>query len=165
MKLVKEKKLDQFLGNFIIKEYKKEDPSQQSFWVTDVSRLTCVIRKAIEDKNEWYKDKKAYELPRYIISPILDFVIEIMAEKIIKSNEIVDKTVNGAYSTDGSNKKVKLKRYLGKTWEEADSDRAIAADIKSDIEKREKWYKNRILNHIKSGFSADRARLLIENRK
>jgi hypothetical protein len=39
------KTLAKYLGNFIIKIYKKEDPTEQTFWNSDVSRLTFIIRK------------------------------------------------------------------------------------------------------------------------
>ena len=42
--------LDQFLGDFIILFYKKEDPAKQSLWSSDVARLTYIIKELLANK-------------------------------------------------------------------------------------------------------------------
>lgn len=41
----------QFIGDFIIKAYKNQNPNYQKFWASDVQRLTFLIRREL-DKNE-----------------------------------------------------------------------------------------------------------------
>jgi len=68
-------KLIQFIGDIILKNYKKEDPTQQSLWNSDVDRLSYVIRALLKDKNShWKVDKKGVDVANYIINPILKFM-------------------------------------------------------------------------------------------
>jgi hypothetical protein len=65
-------KLDQYIGDIIIKLYKKDDPSKQSIWSTDTNRLTYLLKKIIHDnKSRWVVDKKGVETMECIISPII----------------------------------------------------------------------------------------------
>jgi len=68
-------KLHMHIGDFIIKTYKKDDPSQQSLWNSDTSRLTYLIRDIIAiNKLDWKVDKKGVKTTKFIIEPILDYV-------------------------------------------------------------------------------------------
>lgn len=51
------KTLGKFIGDIIIKLYKKCNPADQSLWVTDTSRLTYLIKKTI-DNSKPYECKK-----------------------------------------------------------------------------------------------------------
>ena len=67
--------LDKYLGNIIVKSYKKNDPSQQSIWNSDTSRLTYVIRELFNNqKIDWMVDKKGVKTKNYIIQPLLKHI-------------------------------------------------------------------------------------------
>ena len=68
-------KLHVYIGDFIIKTYKKEDPAQQSIWNSDTSRLTYLIREIItNNKVDWKIDKKGVKTNKFIIEPILEHI-------------------------------------------------------------------------------------------
>jgi len=70
-------KLHIYIGDFIIKTYKKEDPSKQSIWNSDTSRLTYLIREIINNnKVDWKIDKKGIKTTKFIIEPILEYIDE-----------------------------------------------------------------------------------------
>ena len=52
------KSLTKYIGDMIVKCYKKEDPSQQSIWNSDVTRKNYLLRELINTKPEWIPDKK-----------------------------------------------------------------------------------------------------------
>lgn len=66
-----DKILASYLGDFIIKAYKKDDPSQQSLWNSDTSRLTYLIRNIINNNADWEIDKKGIKINELIIKPFL----------------------------------------------------------------------------------------------
>ena len=71
--------LDQYIGDIIVEIYKKEDPSKQSIWSTDTSRLTYLIKKILyDDKSKWIVDKKGTSTTEYLITPIISR-IRVMA--------------------------------------------------------------------------------------
>jgi acetone carboxylase gamma subunit len=87
---------DYFIGEIIKSEYKKDNPKIQQFWATDVSRLSFVVRQAIEKSDKiWINDKKGVLLKKYIITPILTEV-KLMVDKYFKycKNQIKE---NGEY--------------------------------------------------------------------
>jgi hypothetical protein len=73
-------KLVSHLSNLIISQYKKIDPSDQSLWNTDSSRLTYVVRNVAVDKENnqktknliWDSDKRGIKINNCIITPLLD---------------------------------------------------------------------------------------------
>ena len=68
----KHKTLGKFLGSFIIKLYKKDDPKIQSIWNTDDSRLTYLIKELLNNKSSnWVIDKKGIKTTEYLIDPLL----------------------------------------------------------------------------------------------
>ena len=75
------KTLGKYIGDIIVKIYKKEDPTEQSLWNTDTNRLTYLIKKYIYDEeSKWMIDKRGVDIDKNIINPILDDV-RIMAIK------------------------------------------------------------------------------------
>lgn len=53
-------------------EYKRENPQEQQFWTTDVSRLAFLVRRAMEkNENKWIKEPEGKTIKKCIISPIL----------------------------------------------------------------------------------------------
>ncbi len=61
--------LQRFVGDFIVKNYKKDDPSQQSVWNSDISRLTYIINVM-----KWEVDKRGIKLIDYAIKPVLQYL-------------------------------------------------------------------------------------------
>ena len=51
-----ENKLDQYIGDIILKYIKKENPEEQSVWNSDVSRLTFLIREIVDESPTWLRD-------------------------------------------------------------------------------------------------------------
>ena len=67
--------LHKYLGDFLIKYYKKDDPSQQSVWSSDISRLTYVIKELLANKESiWNHDYKGIKTKEYIVSPLLNYI-------------------------------------------------------------------------------------------
>lgn len=67
--------LHKYLGNFIIKYYKKEDPSEQSLWSSDISRLTYIIKELLYNKKSiWNHDYKGTKTKDYVINPLLKYI-------------------------------------------------------------------------------------------
>ncbi|QKF94830.1 hypothetical protein QKU48_gp1372 [Fadolivirus algeromassiliense] len=67
--------LHRYLGKFIISYYKKDDPSEQSLWTSDVSRLTYIIKELLEsNKSIWSHDFKGVKVKMCIINPLLKYI-------------------------------------------------------------------------------------------
>ena len=71
----KHKTLGKYLGDFIIKIYKKDDPKNQSIWNTDDSRLTYLIKELMNNESSnWIIDKKGIKTKTYLIEPLLIYI-------------------------------------------------------------------------------------------
>lgn len=68
------KELAMYIGNILIKEYKKENPYDQSIHNTDTTRSAYIIREIIDEESEWLADKGAIKTSKYTIKPILDYL-------------------------------------------------------------------------------------------
>jgi len=87
----KKNKLNAYLGDIIIKYYKKEDPKDQSLWSTDSSRLKYIIKELIASKKSmWSEDDKGLKINKYIIKPLLKYIHEYINDQI---DELHDKLV------------------------------------------------------------------------
>lgn len=89
----KSKRLCQYLGDFLIKYYKKQDPQEQSLWNSDTSRLTYFIKQLLNDNasSMWIMDKKGVMLTNTIIVPLLKYIktyIEQFIECSVKLGRI-----------------------------------------------------------------------------
>ena len=85
----------QFIGNFIIKAYKKENPKDQQFWSSDTQRLNFLIQQAFNSgKIAWIQDKNGNGLIKLIIDPIIDFI----KTKVIEFQEICKQTLSDTKS-------------------------------------------------------------------
>ncbi|QKF93853.1 zinc finger protein C2H2-type protein [Fadolivirus algeromassiliense] len=71
-----------YIGDLILKNYKKTDPKQQSIWNSDTSRLTYIIRELINKNTDWRVDKKGIKTTKFIIEPVLDYITEQLNEYI-----------------------------------------------------------------------------------
>jgi|688.fasta_scaffold299078_2 hypothetical protein len=73
--------LHKYLGNFIIKYYKKDNPAEQSMWSSDTSRLTYIIKELLSNnKSIWNHDYKGVKTKNYIITPLLEYIKEYIDE-------------------------------------------------------------------------------------
>jgi hypothetical protein len=73
--------LDKYIGDFLIKCYKKDDPSKQSMWSSDISRLTYVIKELLSNNQSiWNHDYKGIKIKEYIIRPLLRYIKEYVDE-------------------------------------------------------------------------------------
>lgn len=74
------------IGNLLVKYYKKEDPSQQSIWNSDASRLTYVIKELLaNNQTSWNRDSKGLKTKEYIIIPMLNYIKQYICDYIDKS--------------------------------------------------------------------------------
>ena len=81
-------KLHIYISDFIIKTYKKDDPSKQSLWNSDTSRLTYLIREIIaHNKVDWKVDKKGIKTTKFIIEPVLKYIDE-QVRNYVESYEV-----------------------------------------------------------------------------
>lgn len=76
------KQLPKYIGDFIIKNYKKDRPELQSLWSSDVGRLNYIIKELIENNkkefdSKWIIDKKGVKMSKYIIEPVLEYIKSI----------------------------------------------------------------------------------------
>lgn len=90
----KNKLLYKHLGDFIVAYYKKDDPSKQSIWTTDVSRLTYIIKESLAGKESiWNHDYKGTQTKNYIINPMLAHIRQYIDEHQDSLIEIGYKTM------------------------------------------------------------------------
>ena len=78
----KKQKLNEYLGGFIVINYKKEDLSQQSIWNSDTVRLTYIIRESVNQHVSWSVDKKGIKVAKQIIDSMLIYVNTVMNEQL-----------------------------------------------------------------------------------
>ena len=84
----KQKSLDKLLGDHIVKEYKKDNPEEQSFHTTDCSRLNYIVRKLIENALSWSVDKNGIQICKDIVKPLIKKCINALLEhqKVLLQN-------------------------------------------------------------------------------
>ena len=76
-------KLHIYISDFIIKTYKTDDPTKRSFWNSDTSRLTYLIREIItNNKVDWRVDKKGIKITKFVIEPILEYIENLVREYV-----------------------------------------------------------------------------------
>jgi hypothetical protein len=73
--------LHKYLGDFIVKYYKKDNPSEQSMWSSDTARLTYIIKELLaNNKSIWNHDYKGIKTKNYIINPLLKYIKDYIDE-------------------------------------------------------------------------------------
>ena len=92
----KHKCLFKYLGDFLVEYYKKDDPTQQSVWSSDISRLTYIVKESLADKKSiWNHDYKGVKTKKCIINPLLQHVKEYIDEYWSKNVDMkTNKKVN-----------------------------------------------------------------------
>ena len=121
----KNKLLDEYIGDFIVKEYKKIDPLDQSMWSSDTLRFTYIIMG-----EEWVRDKNGEKIIDKIISKIINKIKEINKKFMIKCSYVTS-TQNGIKSKH----KIKLSNdhYL---WDCTTSQIADWMSLSMDLDKK-----------------------------
>lgn len=67
--------LHKYIGDFLIEHYTKDDPSEQSIWNSDTSRLTYIVKELMSDKKScWNHDYKGVKTTTRIVSPLLKYI-------------------------------------------------------------------------------------------
>ena len=73
----KKGRLIKYIGDRLIKKYRKENPAEQSVWNSDISRFSYLMKEAINNSNKntngWGRDKKGVKVTKYIIAPLLEY--------------------------------------------------------------------------------------------
>lgn len=73
--------LHEKLGKFIVMHYKKDNIEDQSIFNTDTARLSYMIRELIfDDITRWVPDKNGLKATKYMITPLLDHVKDLLLE-------------------------------------------------------------------------------------
>lgn len=88
-----QKILYKYIGDIIVKYYKKDNPEDQSMWNTDVSRLNYIIKEAMtNNKSKWIDDVNANRIKESIIQPLLQYI----KSHIIKEHKAIHKEMKKA---------------------------------------------------------------------
>ncbi|ARF09190.1 C2H2-type zinc finger [Catovirus CTV1] len=93
---------EKYIGDFIIKQYKRDDPKLQSLWSSDIDRLNYFIRELNQNKSDkqvttdlekiklnWTIDKKGIKVQQSIIDPLLEYINQISIKYIREKNDII----------------------------------------------------------------------------
>jgi hypothetical protein len=81
-----ENKLDQYIGDIILKYIKKENPEDQSVWNSDVSRLTFLIREIVNESPTWLRDPNGAMFNAKIITPVIDEIRKYLDKCLYSKN-------------------------------------------------------------------------------
>ena len=89
----KHRTMSKYIGDIILKIYKKEDPKKQSVWNTDDTRLTYLVKELLNNKSSnWIVDKKGTKTAEYLIDPLLEhiktLVIHYQKNIILSTNAV-----------------------------------------------------------------------------
>lgn len=78
-------RLASYIGDFIIKIYKKKDATLQSMWNTDTNRYSYAIRCMIADeKASWVYDPAGIKVIECIVTPLLAYIQKLIGESLKK---------------------------------------------------------------------------------
>ena len=73
--------LKSYIGDFIIKLHKTQNPNDQSLWNTDSNRLTFLVKEYLLDKtSKWMIDKDGRKTLECLIVPLLDESKKLLQE-------------------------------------------------------------------------------------
>lgn len=138
-----DKTLCKYIGDYVINHYKKKNPSEQSMWSSDTSRLTYLINELLENKKSvWNHDYKGVKVKELILMPLLNYIRNYV-------NEQLDKMPTAKPKTDELNKAEAIMRRGMQI-----------ASIKSELE--HDLFVDDLLKYITPYFAIDRADLQLE---
>ena len=69
-----------YICSIVFKAYRKDDPAEQTFWASDISRLIYIVRSTLNQKDEWVYDKKGLIIKESIIDPLLNELYNIITK-------------------------------------------------------------------------------------
>jgi hypothetical protein len=166
-------KLVDHVAGCIIRTYKHEDNAKQSFWSTDTSRGSYLVRMEGSDKDYWTKDKDGEYLKKNLMIPLVNYIrtsVELLRlyniQKYICNYDKFDYTkpipeeITEAYSNfvNGFNEDLTGPeiQHFSKFFMELDELKLFASD--------EKFRKN-VLIKVASKFYFDKSKCLLEYQK
>lgn len=71
-----------YIGDFIIKTYKKNNQCEQSVWNSNKNKFNFIIRKSDNDEICWKMDKNGIKFNKIVIDPIIQYVRKQISEYI-----------------------------------------------------------------------------------
>ena len=77
------KTLSKYIGDVIVKVYKKDNPKHQSIWNTDDNRLTYILKEILQNNTKasnWIVDKKGAKTAKYVVKPLLEHIRNLLEE-------------------------------------------------------------------------------------
>jgi len=106
----KKGKFDKYLGDFLVQQYKKDDPKLQTLWSSDSERLNYFIRELINNNSQqnkdlkhsdvllnkskkelsWFIDKKGLKVKKNIIDPLLEYIYDIGVKYLNEKNKEIE---------------------------------------------------------------------------
>lgn len=138
--------LAKYIGDPIVEIYTHKDPTMQSIWNTDTSRLSYLIRKTLDKEDRWIIDKKGANVTKYIINPICkkirtmaleyrqEFDDESDAEKMMLVNDICVRLV---HDIDKNKLQKGILKYISPHFHMTNKDKElISVDTKKKKKKR-----------------------------
>jgi len=111
----KDKRIISFIGDYIIKYYKKKEPKDQSMWSSDIARLTYIISSCAAQGTSWTYDKKGTQMKKIVIDPALNYIRQYcydfcqnnskkttskILEQMLAANEIIQYIDSGKLADD-----------------------------------------------------------------
>ncbi|AYV81301.1 MAG: zinc finger protein [Harvfovirus sp.] len=79
----KKKESSKYIGEILVKEYKKADPKNQPLWNSDSARLAYLVRELINKEIEWCVDRGGIKTSEYLIKPVLNFIRDVVEKYVI----------------------------------------------------------------------------------
>jgi hypothetical protein len=89
--------LVKYIGTGIIDIYKKDNPNDQSMWISDCSRLNYVVKTIVDGDDRWAMDKKGMRVIKKVTVPLLKEIYNIMRE-YLNNKRFHEVTRFGEYS-------------------------------------------------------------------
>ena len=136
--------LYKFIGNFIIKQYKKKDITKQSMFSTDSSRSNFIYSVLDKDNNAvWKKDPKGLKIGSITLDSVLIYIQDIIGEE-----------------------QLKMVKTLGKLSEHEVLKLSDVISTCNKIDRRIRHnneLKNKIVAYLSSNFGFDERELLLGN--
>jgi hypothetical protein len=168
-----ENKLVDHVAKCIIHTYKNSEYDKQSFWSTDTSRGSYMVRIEGSDKDYWQKDKDGEYLKNNLMVPLINYIrtsVELLRlyniQKYICNydkfdyNKPIPPEITAAYSNfvNGFNEELTGEeiRHFSKLFMELDELKLFTSDDK---------FRKNVLIKIASKFYLDKHKCLLEYQK
>ena len=97
-----------FIGDILIKYYKKNCPSQQAVWTSDPSRNNYIVREKTSKSDTWVIDKNGYRTVLSMIDPLLEYLLKDIVAYLNEGGLLLE-------NPDTCNNSSLLKKH-GKCW-------------------------------------------------